>query len=67
MILTYHKEQNWKHEEFVQDLFEEFDLINNPKKDLCFNIAYNQNHSEGYRSVYDKFSELVELIKWFLI
>lgn len=49
--------------EFKQDLFDEFDVTNNPKAERCFNISWDQSHSEGYYSVYETFEELVELIK----
>lgn len=46
--------------EFKEDLFKEFDVNDNPKRELCFELA--ANFGTGYEEIYDKFSELVELI-----
>ena len=52
-----------KENEFMQDLFEEFGVTDNPKKELCYSIAYDMGHAYGFSEVYSKFSDLVELIK----
>ena len=49
--------------EFIQDLFEEFGVTDNPKKELCYSIAYDMGHAYGFSEVYSEFSDLVELIK----
>lgn len=52
-----------KENEFIQDLFEEFGVTDNPKKGLCYSIAYADGHAYGFSEIYSKFSDLVELIK----
>lgn len=52
-----------KENEFINDLFEEFDVTDNPKRELCYSIAYADGHAHGFSEVYSKFSDLVELIK----
>ena len=52
-----------KENEFIQDLFEEFGVTDNPKRGLCYSIAYADGHAHGFSEVYTKFSDLVELIK----
>jgi hypothetical protein len=52
-----------KEREFVEDLFDEFGVMDNPKKGLCFSIAYDMGHAHGFSEIYSKFSDLVELIK----
>jgi hypothetical protein len=52
-----------KADEFIKDLFEEFGVTDNPKKGLCYSIAYDMGHAYGFSEVYSKFSDLVELIK----
>lgn len=50
-------------EEFKQDLFKAFGVENNPKRERCYNLAYEEGHAYGFSAVYDKFEGLVELIK----
>lgn len=45
------------------DLFKEFDVENNPKKDRCYNLAYNFGGQYGPQGVYECFEKLVTLIK----
>jgi hypothetical protein len=52
-----------KENEFIQDLFEEFGVTDNPKRGLCYSIAYAYGHAYGFSEIYSKFSDLVELIK----
>ena len=51
------------HEEFRTDIFREFGVDGNPKKDKCFSIAWEHGHAYGYSDVYSYFSDIVELIK----
>lgn len=44
-------------------LFEECDVEDNPKADLCWAKAYEHGHSAGYDEVANCFYDLVELIK----
>ena len=50
-------------EAWKSDLFKEFGVSDNPKKELCYNLAYEYGHSSGYSEIYNYFSTLVELIK----
>jgi hypothetical protein len=59
----YHAAPNVREEEFIKDLFEEFGVTNNPKKELCYSIAYDIGHAYGFSEIYNKFYDLVELIK----
>jgi hypothetical protein len=60
---AYNHEQNRLHMEFMNDIFEEFDVVDNPKRHKCFVMAYEHGHSAGHQEVYSWFQELVELIK----
>jgi hypothetical protein len=51
------------HEEFVNDLFETFNVTDNPKRFKCFELAWEKGHSNGLEEVYNEFYDLVELIK----
>jgi hypothetical protein len=59
----YQEETQKLHEEFVNDLFEEFDVSDNPKKYKAFAYAWDKGHSSGHQEVYNEFSDIVELIK----
>jgi hypothetical protein len=60
---AYEKESSKLYNLFAEDLFEEFGVTNNPKKDKCFARAWEHGHSSGYSEVYNYFSDFVELIK----
>lgn len=62
-IKDYNNELRALEEEFKQDLFKEFGVENNPKRERCYNLAYEEGHGYGLSTVYDKFEDLVELIK----
>lgn len=49
--------------EFQKDLFEEFDVIDNPKAQDLFAKAWDRSISAGYQEVYSTFEDLVDLIK----
>ena len=59
---VYRKEQEDAFARFKQDLFEEYGVINNPKREMLFSIAYERGKSEGMYSIDNWFGELVELI-----
>lgn len=59
----YYEDQNRLDVEFKADLFKEFDVESNPKKDLCFSKAYEMGHAHGYSEVLNYFSDFVDLIK----
>lgn len=48
---------------FKQDLFENYEILDNPKKELCFEIAWDDGHSGGFAEVLNQFDKLVCLIK----
>jgi len=62
-VALYRKTTQELREEFKQDLFEKHDVKENPKREKCFELAWDYRHDDGYKEVDDCFSELVELIK----
>jgi hypothetical protein len=59
----YGEETHKLHEEFVNDLFEEFGVSDNPKRHKAFHLAWEKGHTNGLEEVYNQFYDLVELIK----
>ena len=59
----YGEEIHKLHEEFVNDLFEEFGVTDNPKRHKAFELAWEKGHANGFEEVYNEFYDLVELIK----
>jgi phosphomannomutase len=59
----YGEETHKLYEEFVNDLFEEFGVTDNPKRHKAFQVAWQQGHAYGFEEVYNKFDDLVELIR----
>jgi hypothetical protein len=59
----YTEEKHKLHEEFVNDLFENFNVTNNPKKHKAFALAWEKGHANGLEEVYNEFYDLVELIE----
>lgn len=49
--------------ELGMDLFREFNVENNPKKDRCYALAYKYGGQYGPEGIYDCFEKLVTLIK----
>ena len=49
--------------QFQNDLFEEYGVSDNPKRFKCFQLAWEQGHAHGLEEVYNKFDDLVELIR----
>ncbi|QGT54390.1 hypothetical protein b3_0146 [Synechococcus phage B3] len=49
--------------EFRHDVFVAHGVQNNPKKNICFNLAWERSRSEGCEAVYDTFGDLVVLIE----
>lgn len=62
-IKQYDEETHKLHEEFVNDLFEEFGVGDNLKRHKAFALAWERGHSSGYKEVYNQFYDLVELIR----
>jgi hypothetical protein len=61
--IQYGEETHKLHEEFVNDLFEDYGVTDNPKRFKCFGLAWEQGHAYGLEEVYNKFDDLVELIR----
>ena len=59
----YNDESAKLHDEFVNDLFENFNVTDNPKRFKCFELAWEKGHSNGLEEVYNEFYDLVELIQ----
>ena len=51
------------HQEFQNDLFEEYDVSDNPKRFKCFEIAWEYGHSSSLEEVDGYFGDFVELIR----
>jgi hypothetical protein len=51
------------HQEFQNDLFEDYDVSDNPKRFKCFELAWEHGHSSGLEEVYNYFEDFVELIR----
>ena len=51
------------YQEFQNDLFENFNVTDNPKRFKCFELAWEKGHSNGLEEVYNEFYDLVELIR----
>lgn len=58
----YNAESTKLHQEFKNDLFDAFGVTDNPKKDRCFELAWEHGHPSGYEEVYNYFGDFVELI-----
>jgi len=59
----YYKKSNELEQQFVNDLFVEFGVENNPKKEKAYRLAYEYGHSAGYGEIYGYFTDMVDLIK----
>ncbi len=57
----YNLERKKLQDEFMYDLFEEFGVTDNPKRDKAF--AYAREKGNSYSEVYDVFADIVELIE----
>jgi hypothetical protein len=59
--VEYKLEKEKLSKEFMYDLFEEFGVTDNPKRDKAF--AYAREKGNSYSEVYDVFADIVELIE----
>jgi hypothetical protein len=50
-------------EKMKLDILKDFGVLNNPKADLCYALAYEYGHSGGYLKVVSCFKDFVQLIK----
>ena len=49
--------------EFQNDLFEDYGVSDNPKRFLCYQLAWEHGHSSGLADIYGYFGDFVELIR----
>ena len=49
--------------QFKSDLFNDLEIVGNPKAELLWSKAWELGHSSGYHEVYSYASDLVDLIK----
>ena len=49
--------------QFQNDLFENFNVSDNPKRFKCLELAWERGHSSGLEEVYGYFGDLVVLIQ----
>jgi hypothetical protein len=59
----YNEERNKLHLEFQNDLFEDYDVSDNPKRFKCFELAWEHGRSSGLEVVDGYFGDFVELIR----
>lgn len=59
----YNEETQKLEQEFQDDMFDEFDVSDNPKRYKCFAIAWERGHAYGHQEIYSHFSDYVELIQ----
>jgi phosphomannomutase len=62
-VAAYQKTDADLYVKFMQDIFDDLGIANNPKRDRLFSIAWDMGHSAGYSEVYHYASELVDLIR----
>ena len=62
MRMEYRNEENRLYKAFKHDLFKEYEVQDNPKKDKVFDLAWEKCHSGGYSEVENYFDDLVQLI-----
>jgi hypothetical protein len=49
--------------QFMEDVFIELNIEDNPKRELLYSKAYELGHSSGYNEIYNYMLELVDLIR----
>lgn len=59
---AYNDNEGKLREQFKQDLFVDLGIVDNPKKDLLFSIAWDKGHSAGLNEVYIEACSMVRLI-----
>lgn len=59
----YRKKRSELNLQFEHALYKEYGVENNPKRQKCFELAWEHGHSSGFSEVENYFSEFVELIK----
>jgi hypothetical protein len=61
--LEYREEDQRLYTEFQDDIFEEFGVVDNPKRFKAFSYAWEAGHAGGYANVHSMFADIVELIR----
>lgn len=59
----YRQKQNELDKQFEEDLYLELGIVNHPKRELLFQIAWDNSRSEGLSAVFYFADELVELMR----
>lgn len=59
----YHEDEGRMVEKFKNAVFEEYGVTNNPKRELCWQKAWEHGHSAGLSEVNTYFQDFVELIQ----
>ena len=62
-LKEYNDESAKLHREFRDDLFEDYGVSDNPKRFLCYQLAWEHGHSSGLADIYGYFGDLVVLIQ----
>lgn len=60
--LAYFKEMKKRKDEFKNDCFVDLGIVNDPRKEVLYNRAYDVAHGNGLHCVYEELSELVDFI-----
>lgn len=61
--LAYNQDERKLRSIFQADVLDDLGLINHPKADLLWEMAWEHGHSDGLRAVYDWAHDLMRLIK----
>lgn len=59
----YREEEEKIRNRFEKDLEKEFQVEDNPKKGLLWDLAWDYGHSSGLSTIFCYYNELVELIR----
>jgi len=59
----YNTESAELHAEFQNDLYQDYDVADNPKRLRCFELAQQYGHGLSLQGVYHCFEDFVELIQ----
>lgn len=58
----YYKEQRRRAEQFKQDLFEELEISDHPKREILLEKAWDRGHAHGYREVFVCAEDLLDFL-----
>lgn len=57
-LTAYHANEAAKFKEFKEDIFDEFELQYNPKRDSIFMFAFTKCHLDGFQSVFEFINDM---------